>query len=461
MQRAPAPSTMRGKSPMWPLLIVGLGTLVVPLDSAVNIDFSAIVVRFGLPIPMIQWIVITYVLTQTSLMLTFGRVGDMFGYRRIFLSGTAISTAAFVGCALAPTYSALLTGRVAQGVGAGLILSCGPALATSLFPEAMRTQILARYMMMFGIGGALGPSVFGVLVERFGWSAVFSFRAPIAAAAFALAWMLPRPARGEREPFDAGGGALLALALSFMLLALNRLRPPGPETAALSVLAVAGFVLFFWQERRAAKPIIDFSPFRDADFAVINIGNVLINLSAFSIMLLAPFYLSRIPGLSLPAAGLVLASSPLGIIMAAPIAASLAKGHEPRLVGLAGTALSGVGLFAISLSDGTPGVGILALSMIVQGFGVGLFQVAYFDIVTATIPPENRGVAGALGMATRTIGTVTGATVLMLVFQWLRTSAPDGFLVAFQATFRVAAAIPAALVVIDLRRGLRLRAPAG
>jgi MFS family permease len=461
MQRAPASSTMRGKSPMWPLLIVGLGTLVVPLDSAVNIDFFAIVVRFGLPIPMIQWIVITYVLTQTSLMLTFGRVGDMFGYRRIFLSGTAISTVAFVGCALAPTYSVLLAGRVAQGVGAGLILSCGPALATSLFPEAMRTQILARYMMMFGVGGALGPSVFGLLVERFGWSAVFSFRAPIAAAAFALAWMLPRPVRGEREPFDAGGGALLALALSFMLLALNRLRPPGPETAVLSVLAVAGFALFYRQERRAAKPIIDFSPFRDADFAVINIGNVLINLSAFSIMLLAPFYLSRIPGLSLPAAGLVLASSPLGIIMAAPVAARLARGHEPRLVGLAGTALSGAGLFAISLSDGTPGVGILVLSMIVQGFGVGLFQVAYFDIVTATIPPENRGVAGALGMATRTIGTVTGATVLMLVFQWLRTSAPDGFLVAFQATFRVAAAIPTALVVIDLRRGLRLRAPAG
>ena len=260
MQRPPSAPTIRVKSPMWPLLIVGLGTLVVPLNSAVNIDFSAIVARFGLPIPMIQWIVIAYVLTQTSLMLTFGRVGDMFGYRRIFLFGTAISTVAFIACALAPTYPALLAGRVAQGVGAGLILSCGPALATSLFPEAMRTQVLARYMMMFGIGGALGPSVFGLLVERFGWSAVFSFRAPIAAAAFALAWTLPRPVRGEREPFDAGGGALLALALSFMLLALNRLRPPGPETAALTVLAAAGFVLFYRQERRAAKPIIDFSP---------------------------------------------------------------------------------------------------------------------------------------------------------------------------------------------------------
>src|ERR1700744_5406496 len=131
------------------------------------------------------------------------------------------------------------------------------------------------------------------------------------------------------------------------------MRPPGPDTAVFAVLAAAGFVLFYRQEQRARQPIIDFRYFRNTDFTVINIGNVLINLSAFSIMLLAPFYLSRIPGLSLPAAGLVLASSPLGIIMAAPIAASLAKGHEPRLVGLAGTALSGVGLFAISLSDGT------------------------------------------------------------------------------------------------------------
>ena len=440
------------KHPIIPLLIVGLGTVVVPLDSAVNIDFPAIVAHFGLSIPMIQWIVISYVLTQTSLMLTFGRVGDMLGYRRVFLFGTGVSTLAFIACALSPTYAVLLAARVAQGVGAGLILSVGPALATSLFPEAQRTQILAHYMMMFGIGSALGPSVFGLLVERFGWSAVFSFRAPIAAVAFLLAWTLPKPVRGEREPFDAAGGALLALALSFMLLALNRLRPPGPETAVFTVLAVVGFVLFYRQEHRAAKPIIDFSTFRSADFAVINLSNALLNLSAFSIMLLAPFYLSRVPGLTLPMAGLVLAASPAGIIDAAPMAGRLARGHKPRLIALVGTALSGVGLFGISLSGTPPDIPILVLSMVVQGIGMGLFQVAYFDIVTATIPARNRGVAGALGMATRTIGTVTGATVLMLIFQSLLTSVPDGFMSAFQTTFRIAAMIPAALIVLEFRR---------
>jgi MFS family permease len=435
------------------LLIVGLGTLVVPLDSAVNIDFPAIVARFGLPIPMIQWIVISYVLTQTSLMLSFGRIGDMLGYRRVFLCGTAISTLAFIACALSPTYAALLVARVAQGIGAGLILSCGPALATSLFPEAMRTQVLGRYMMMFAVGSALGPSVFGSLVERFGWSAVFGFRAPVAAAAFLLAWRLPRPVRGEREPFDAAGGLLLALALSFMLLALNRLRPPGPETAVFAGLAVAGFVLFYRQEHRTPKPIIDFSTFRNADFTVINVSNALINLSAFAIMLLAPFYLSRISGLSLPMAGLVLAASPAGTIIAAPLAGRLAAGHKPRLIALIGTALSGAGLFGISLSGDPPDITVLVLSMLVQGIGLGLFQVAYFDIVTAAVPARDRGVAGALGMATRSIGTVTGATVLMLIFQGIQSRGADGFIPAFQVTFRIAAAIPAAIILFDLRRG--------
>jgi MFS family permease len=90
--------------------------------------------------------------------------------------------------------------------------------------------------------------------------------------------------------------------------------------------------------------------------------------------------------------------------------------------------------------------------MAIQGVGLGLFQVAYFDIVTAAIPARNRGVAGALGMATRSIGTVTGATVLMLIFQSLRTPAAESFMTAFQMTFRFAAAIPAVLILLELRR---------
>lgn len=425
----------------------------MPLDSSVNIDFPAIVAHFSLSIPAIQWVVIAYVLTQTSLLLTFGRVGDLFGYRRIFLVGTGISTFAFAACALSPSYGWLLAGRVAQGVGAGLILSCGPALATSLFPETMRPVVLARYMMMFGIAGALGPSVFGVLVDLFGWSAVWAFRAPIAASAFLLGWTIPRAEpHAARERFDAAGGALLALGLSFLLLALNRVREAPGIAAACAVVAAVGFVLFYRQEHRAAQPIINFAHFRVPGFASINVAHALINLAAFSIMLLAPFYLARIPGLSLPGAGLVLAASPVGIIFAAPLAGRLASRVPPRRTASVGTVLSSAGLLAISFSGPEPVLPLLVLSMTLQGFGVGLFQVAYLDIVTASIPVANRGVAGALGMATRTIGTVTGATVLMLIFQTLRAGDPTAFMPAFQWTFRIAAAIPAAVLLFALRR---------
>ena len=127
----------------------------------------------------------------------------------------------------------------------------------------------------------------------------------------------------------------------------------------------------------------------------------------------------------------------------------------PRTLAVCGCGLSGLGLFGISLSGSVADISLLVVSMAIQGFGLGLFQVAYFDIVTATMPAHDREVAGALGMATRTIGNVMGATLLMLVFQSLRKSGggADTFLPAFQATFRIAAAIPAALIVFGVLRG--------
>ncbi len=428
--------------------------MVVPLDSAVNIAFPFIVRRFELPIPMIQWVVISYVLTQTALLLTFGRIGDMFGYRRIFLLGTGWSTLAFLACAVAPSYPVLLVGRVAQGIGAGLILSCGPALATSLFPEAMRARVLGLYMMMFGIGGALGPAVFGFLLERLGWSAVFSLRAPIAFIAFLLAWTLPAGPRPERrEIFDAAGGALLAVALACMLLALNglgRLPDDAGRLMLFAAAAVVAFILFYRHELRFPRPIIDVRYFADAGFASVNLAFALANLAGFSIMLLVPFYLNQVSGLSVPVSGLVLAASPAGTILGAPLAGRLTSRWSPRTVALAGMAASAVGLAGVSMAGAVPGIALLTMAMLVQGVGIGMLQVAYFDIVTAAIPLRNRGVAGALGMATRSVGTVTGATVLMVIFQALRGS--SGFVGAFQHSVQLAAAIPAVLVAIGLLR---------
>lgn len=436
----------------------------MPLDSAVNVAFSPIVAAFGLSIPAIQWVVISYTLTYASLMLVFGRVGDMLGYRRLFLFGTGWSAGAFVLCTVAPSFGWLLAARVLQGVGAALVLSCGPALATSLYPEERRPQILGLYTMMFGIGGALGPILAGLLVQYWGWSAVFGFRVPIALASFVLAWRLPVVARpAVRESFDAAGAVLLVLAIGTLLLALNQLQHLRQSLPWLVLFGMATLIActgFVARERRAAQPIIDLRFFRDADFALLNLAHTLLNLAGFAVMLLVPFYLDRLGGLSLPAAGCVLAASPLGLMLAAPLAGRLAGQIHPWRLALIGAAAMAAGQGLIGITGVQPLIPLLTGAMSLQGFGLGLFQVAYFDIATATIPRQDRGVAGSLVMMTRTVGIVLGATVLMLTFQGLRASAAghganeaDAFLAAFQGTFRFAAVIPVLVFAGALMRG--------
>lgn len=449
--------------PGFGVFVVGLGTLVVPFDSSVNVAFPHIVRGFNLAIPAIQWIVISYTLTYAALTLVFGRVGDILGHRRIFQMGNVSGAVAFLLCAAAPTYGWLLGARILQGVGAALALSCGPALATSLYPEEQRTRVLGLYTMMFGIGSALGPILAGELVQQFGWRAVFWFRAPIALLAFSLTWSLPRGTPRGQQRFDAPGAALLVVAITGLLLTLNQLRtleqsPWGCIAAGVvTILSVIGFIR---RETSIAQPIIDLRFFRDRDFALVTAAHVLLNLAGFSIMLLVPFYLDRLGGLAVPATGLVLASSPAGIMLAGPVAGWLTRSISARRLALIGAAAMALAQISISLADAPANIPLLAASMFLQGVGLGLFQVACFDISTATIPREDRGVAGSLVMMTRTVGVVTAATVLMLIFQLSRSRSmaeglPDGaaFLVGFHAAFRVAAALTVLVVLAGWWRG--------
>lgn len=443
-------------------MVIGLGTLVVPLDSMVNVAFPDIVRDFAIPIPMIQWVVISYVLTHASLMLVFGRLGDMLGHRRIFLAGAALSAVAFVGCALAPGYGWLLAARVAQGMGAALLLSCGPALATFLFPESERARALGLYTMIFGLGGAIGPPLAGLLVEQWGWRAVYAARVPLCVLAFVFALRLPRGAAGPRERFDGIGAVLLATAITAALLAVNTTRDwstQGWLVLALAGLAVAAGVGFVRQERLVERPIIDVSLFRDVGFSAINLGNVLVNLSAFAVMLLAPFYLVQVEGLSVTALGLVLAGSAVGMTVSAPIAGRLAARFPARGLLVAGAVMVAVSLALVAQ---TAGMMVMVPALVLQGIGLGLYQVAYADIVTRTLPRRARGVAGSLAMMTRTLGTVTGAAVLMLAFQAARGAAEtaglaaDAALVAgFRAAFLMASALTLATAALLFWRSPR------
>ncbi|MGH7053868.1 MAG: MFS transporter [Stellaceae bacterium] len=451
------------------LVLVGLGTAVVPLDTAVNIAFPAITRSFGLPISMIQWVVICYVLTYASLMLACGRAGDIFGHRRVFRIGLLWDSVAFLLCAAAPSYPFLLFFRFLQGIGAGLVISVAPALVTGMFPEERRSRALGAFTMMFALGSVLGPLLGGALVHAWGWPAVFWFRAPI--ALLALLFRDPRPAaagvarpKAEREPLDVLGAVLLALALSTLLLAINQAQHFGAHDYAalpLAAAALAGIFLFLRREGRVATPIVNLEFFRRIGFALINLANVLVSLTSFAVMLFAPYYLVRLTGLSLPAAGAVLAASPLGMVVVSPLAGRIVERIAAERVAAVGAVMAGAGLFLVG--TWSPGqsaetaliVGVLLL----QGLGTGLFQVSYIEVVMRTLPRRQRGVAGSLAMLTRTIGTVGGATLLTLVFDLAEagTHGPGAFLAGFRATFRLAGIVCAASGALTALRSRRER----
>jgi MFS family permease len=432
------------------LVLVGLGTSVVPLDSAVNIAFPDITGSFGLPLEMIQWVVICYVLTHAGLMLACGRIGDVFGHGRVFGAGLLWNGAAFCCCAVAPSYEWLLFCRILQGIGAALILSCAPALVTGVFPEDRRARALAAFTMMFALASAAGPVLGGLLVDRWGWPGVFWFRAPIAVTALAFLTGLAAPPRiRPREPVDLVGASLLAFGISTLLLALNQLQNFARHALpafAFGAGGLAGLFSFVRWERRVTHPVVNLDLFGISGFAAVNGASVLVNMTAFSVLLFAPYYLVRFTGLTLPLAGAVLAASFLGSIAASPLAARMIERFPAHHILALGAMLSGAGLCLIGNWDAAASKTVILTALVLQGFGAGLFQVAYMDLVMGTLPARQRGVAGGLAMLTRTLGIVIGASLLTLVFHGfsaLSAAGGDDFLSAFRSTFRLAGMVSA------------------
>ena len=419
--------------------MIGLGTAATQLDTSVNIAFPAITQAFGLAIADIQWVVICYVLAYASLLLSLGRIGDSIGHAIVYRAGLVLSAVAFLLVGLAPNYGAMLVFRCLQGIGAALVLSCGAALVTGLYGEQRRGHALGIYTMMMAVGLTLGPLLGGVLVGLWDWPAVFWFRIPIAIVALLLSSGLPASQlRATRDAFDILDGIALALGLVAMLMAFNRIREF--HAVWLGLVSVAAFAGFFFRQSRAARPIIDFAVFRLPGFAVLNLVSVLANIAAFSIWLLVPYYLTRVGGYSLAASGVILASGAAGAVLAAPVGGSLiGRRISAERLAIAGGLGIGAGLALLSAWNEQTPTALRIAGLMIQGIGLGLFQLAYTEIVTSALPLGDRGVAGSLALLTRTLGTVAAASLVLMVFEILQ--AKSGFFEAFRQTFQLAAVL--------------------
>lgn len=442
------------------LAAVALGAALAPLDTAVNIAFPAITEAFAVPVSAIQWIVVCYVLTYASLLLNFGRWADISGHRKVFLLGLVWSIFALILCALAPAYEWLLFFRILQGIGSAMVLASGPALVTLAFAAGARSKAVAAYGFFFAAAFALGPLIGGVIVEHWGWAAVFWFRVPLAGLALLLSVSLlteAPPGHVHKQHFDVPGGIALSCMIVSLLLAVNR-ASAGDFPAALGIAAVAAVagVTFIRQELRCAQPVFDLALFRYPLFSVANLANVLNQLAAFVILLLCPYYLVPALQADIGRAGFMLSLSPLAMMLAAPLAARLCRRFSAHLVGQLGSILLLTGIAGIGFWSAQPDLFFIAACLLIQGLGLGLFQVANMDFVMGVLPREAQGVAGSLVMLMRTIGVVIGASAGAMLFALLSGSdRPDpyldeNFIHAFSLTFWAAAAVSGLAWVLTL-----------
>ncbi|MGH1360335.1 MAG: MFS transporter [Burkholderiaceae bacterium] len=417
------------------LLIIGLGTLVVPMDTAVNVAFPAITQAFEIPVSDIQWIITMFGLAQVSLTMVFGRLGDRYGHRRVFITGLLTSALAFTLCATAWSYPSLVLMRSLQGIGAGLVMACGPALVTVILPASQRRQALAFYTMLIGLGMFLGPFLGGLLVQFGGWPAVYWVRVPMALLAALLIWQLHElennpalmkaRATARLKPMDVSGLVATVLCLTAFVFVIVQIREqPFGLTALIGTLATALISLrwLFHQSLTATDPVLNIRLFREPGFAALQAAAVFIQAMTFSLLLLMPYRFIDWPGIGIAQAGFVLAAFPGGMVIAAMIGTRLSQRLRSHALLWMGMLLASAGLMGCAWFSLIESLPLTMTAMLLTGFGQGIFQVGHLDATVAAMPLGERGVAGSLVSVDRVLGFSLSANGVM----WLHDILRDG-----------------------------------
>ncbi len=452
--------------PLFALCTIGLGASIAPMDFAVNVAFPAITDAFALAVQDIRWVVICYVITYASLMLAFGKLGDVIGHRAVFRAGLIVGTLAFAACGLAPSYAWLLAARALQGIATALVLSCAPALIVAASGDAQRTWALSRYTMTAAVAGIVGPLIGGGAIQLIGWSGVFWFRLPVALLALALLARLPAgdttPQPRRRMTWSAS--TLLATGLAALLM--TPALWPGTGHAGWPLASgAAGTLLLVWfarRERGHAEPVLPAAAVRDPAVRLANLSSVMINLVGFGIPLLVPYYLARIGGFNAATIGLLLAIATVGVLLASTVAPRVLRAAGQQRTTQLGAALVALAQLVMAFWPAEPSIAALIPGLVLHGMGIGFFQVGYADFIVASLHARDRGVAGSLTVLTRTIGVIISAVVLSSALQVLEArhladglAAGDAFHAAFRWVFVGSGLLLAAYVAITAYRAAR------
>ncbi|MFD9307165.1 MFS transporter [Streptomyces sp. NPDC060048] len=448
----------------WALSALSLSMLLSSLGTSIaNVGLPTLAEAFSASFQQVQWIVLSYLLAVTTLIVGVGRLGDLIGRRRLLLGGILLFTVASVLCGLAPSLWLLIAARAAQGLGAAVMMALTMAFVGETVPQARTGRAMGLLATMSAIGTALGPSLGGVLIAGPGWRALFLVNAPLGVLTLVLALRhLPAdrereqeqgPAKAGRARFDLVGTLLLALALGAYALAMTVGRGgSGVLNAALLAGAALGVALFVRAQSRAASPLIRPATFRDPALSASLVMSTLVSTVMMATLVVGPFYLSRALGLGEALVGLVLSAGPLVAALTGVPAGRLADRFGAPRATVAGLVAMAVGTVVLSMASGTPGAAGYLVPVVVVTAGYAVFQTANNTAVMTDVAPDRRGVTSGLLNLSRNLGLITGTSVMGAVFA-LGSGTTDVVTAPSAAVatgMRVTFAVAAVLVLVAL-----------
>jgi EmrB/QacA subfamily drug resistance transporter len=434
---------------------VTLGTMcfalfMVMLDSTVvNLALPTIQRELGASMSELQWIVDAFVLALASLLLTGGTLGDMYGRRRAFMTGVALFAAGSTVCALAPSTSVLIGGRLLQGVGGAVMMPSTLSILTNTFPDPReRARAIGMWAGISGLALAVGPLVGGWMVDHLGWQSIFWINVPIGALALVLA------ARFVPESSDRAGrsldvpGQLTAIvglaALTYAFIEANTYRWTSARILASFVVAAVSLTAFIIVELRGKTPLLQLKFFRDRTFSGANFVGVVVSFGFFGVVFFLSLFMQEVQGYTPTHAGVLQLPSTLGVMCAAIVSGRLVARVGARLpitVGLltAGTAL----LFLTGVQPETPYASFWYW-LLLMGLGIGLIMSPMTSAIMGTVPPARAGMASATSNTMRQIGSVFGIAVLGNIVTHVFTSDLRSAL----ATFKLPPAVGARIMAV-------------
>lgn len=414
------PTSSTSNAERWTLAGLSLLMLLASLGTSIaNVALPTLASSFEASFQQVQWVVLSYLLAITALIVGVGRLGDMFGRRRVLLGGTALFAIGSILCGVAPGIGMLIAARLAQGAGAAVMM----ALTLSFVAEAVAPERTGSAMGLLGtmsaIGTALGPSLGGLLIAFFGWQSIFFLCAGVGVAALALnARHLPKDhATPVRAQFDVPGMFLLAFALTAYALAMTLEKGRmGPLSISLLLVALAGAGLFVRRERQAPSPLVKLTILRDRDLGGGLAMSVLVTTVLMATLVVGPFYLSQALGFEAAGVGLVMSVGPLVAAITGVPAGRLVDRLGTQLITAGGIAGVIAGSLLLATLPTAAGTGGYIASMVLMTAGYALFQAANNTVVMTGAGAANRGVVSALLNLSRNLGLVTGASLMGAVF---------------------------------------------